>query len=282
MNRQPKMPLKLKDRYLYGVIITIAVLICNQVFIQYWLNKKNNDAHTINVAGRQRMLSQRINLEFYRIEQNTGDTGSLKSLFNEWQEAHLALLDGNASLDIDPVDVEEAKNALTSLKKNIAFINDEIGLLGTGEVSLTSIDANQKAFLTGMEHVVKLLETSSQQKLNFIITMEIVLMLISIIVLFLEVRLIFMPYEKNLRSMVAQLQAKNQKLRDIAWEQSHEVRRPLANAMIFMDIINKTRATATPEEMEEYHLMLSTSLNELDAIIKKINILTNEDDQEGV
>ena len=75
-------------KYIYGIILTVGLLFLNQLFIQYWLHKKKDDAKIINIAGRQRMLSQRINLEFYKTPNNPNQNQQLKNLIHEWQIAH--------------------------------------------------------------------------------------------------------------------------------------------------------------------------------------------------
>lgn len=51
----------MNNRYKAGIAIAVLLLLFNQAFIQFWLGKKEDDAKVINVAGKQRMLSQRIN-----------------------------------------------------------------------------------------------------------------------------------------------------------------------------------------------------------------------------
>lgn len=63
---------RLTNTYFYVACLIILLLVFNQVVVQYWLYQKNNDSKVINLSGRQRMLSQKINLLFYKIYE--GDT----------------------------------------------------------------------------------------------------------------------------------------------------------------------------------------------------------------
>lgn len=60
-----------------------------------------------------------------------------------------------------------------------------------------------------------------------------------------------------------------EKLRKIAWSNSHEIRRPLSNILGLVDLVKET----PPDKPADQKLieMLSISANELDDIIKKIN-----------
>lgn len=66
-----------------------------------------------------------------------------------------------------------------------------------------------------------------------------------------------------------QLEAQNQKLKDIAWLNSHEIRRPLCNMLGLMPLIrtNADDVVALPELIS----YLETSANELDETIIRIN-----------
>lgn len=61
----------------------------------------------------------------------------------------------------------------------------------------------------------------------------------------------------------------NQALKEIAWQQSHEVRRPLTNIISMCDLI-KDDLTASREELSEYISLINESSKSLDQIIHKI------------
>lgn len=265
----------LKNRYIYSVIIAIAVLVCNQIFIQYWLAKKDQDARVINISGRQRMLSQKINLEFYRIKNNDGDVNQLKDLFAQWQKAHNALLEGDKSLDLEPIENKKVIDILHDLEPEIKNVSKWLSASDITTLNYTNINKNQEEFLFQMNNAVNLLEKNSHSKLRLIISTEVLLMLISILVIILEVRFIFLPFEKKMVKNISSLSAKNKQLREIAWQQSHEVRRPLANAKSLIEIIKKDKS-ASPVEKEKYIKLLSQSMDELDEVVTTINANTED------
>lgn len=49
-----------RNRYLLFISPIVVIITTNQAIIQYDLSLQNEDARLINIAGRQRMLSQRI------------------------------------------------------------------------------------------------------------------------------------------------------------------------------------------------------------------------------
>ncbi|MGB0732334.1 MAG: type IV pili methyl-accepting chemotaxis transducer N-terminal domain-containing protein, partial [Pontibacterium sp.] len=55
----------------------------------------SNDANTINVAGRQRMLSQRLAKEVMLVERGVEDRATLDKTINLFESSHQNLLSGN-------------------------------------------------------------------------------------------------------------------------------------------------------------------------------------------
>tara|TARA_B110000879_G_scaffold168141_1_gene217550 strand:+ start:4027 stop:6669 length:2643 start_codon:yes stop_codon:yes gene_type:complete len=64
------------------------------------------------------------------------------------------------------------------------------------------------------------------------------------------------------------IEAQNEKLKQIAWTQSHEVRAPLTNIMGLIDVLSSV--TLSADEKEEFSKHLMASANELDSVIKNI------------
>ncbi|MEO0334410.1 MAG: PAS domain-containing protein, partial [Bacteroidota bacterium] len=115
----------------------------------------------------------------------------------EWKTAHHALLQGSPA--IESVEEPEAKALLLQLSANIDFVDRQLTESDMATASnLSAITENQSAFLRSMDRVVNLLEQESERKLGFIVVIEILLMLLSLTVLTLEVRYIYMPIEKTL------------------------------------------------------------------------------------
>lgn len=178
----------------------------NQLFIQYWLDKKKDDAKIINIAGRQRMLSQRINLEFYKTPNNPSQNQQLSTLITEWRTAHEQLLLGSSELGTNPISNQSAIDSLRGLSPRISFIEAQLLL---EHARLEKINTNQGHFLRKMNNTVKLLEQESDEKLRFIVWTEIVLMLITLIVIGLEIKYIYIPIFNQLKTAKAKLQKQN-------------------------------------------------------------------------
>lgn len=215
--RKPK-----ANRYLWAAIIAVGVIVCNQIFIQYWLYQKTEDAKIINISGRQRMLSQTINLEFERVYRNQGkstEAGNifyLKRYFQEWEVVHQTLQFGNDSLQIQAVSSQEILLELEKLNPRLDYIKKKIQYIEAGQkLTLSDIYLNQAIFLKQMNDIVNMLEKESDAKLNFIIYMEIFLAIISIIVILVEIRWVYIPIHQNLRNVIRELKKSQYNLRAV-------------------------------------------------------------------
>lgn len=206
----------MKNKYYIGITIAIIVLITNQIFIQFWLAKKQTDAIHINLAGKQRMLSQKTNLQMYQWADGSIQKSEIEETFHLWKKTHLAFLNGDEELEIKALEDTVEVNLLKSITPDVEYIG---GLLSQtnppSKNKIQLINDNQAHFLVRMDKVVKLLQEDSDRKLNFIIIIEIILLLLSLIVITLEVIYIYMPIEKNLITLNKNLKKSNHRLSDI-------------------------------------------------------------------
>jgi len=203
----------MSKKYIIGAIIAATVLLINQLFIQFCLQQIKDDAHYINIAGRQRMFSQRINLELYKLYEDRGNSSNLRTIYQRWQQAHVELLNRPASIipfsEYEPV----INTLLKELSNSIQQLESYIHNSQIDKFVLSKINLNQDAFLVKMDKVVNLLEQESEQKLLFIIVTEIVLVFISLFIILLEIRYIFLPISRRLKLALAKAKSDEYKLR---------------------------------------------------------------------
>jgi len=149
-------------RYTIAIIVATATIVFNQIFIQYFLREKKYDAKTINLAGKQRMLSQKINLEFYKVQKENQTSDPLRSLFKGWKNTHQNLLNSTGETELSPITHPKALTLMANLSSRISFMEEQMNqILSKQVVDLAKINSNQDAFLVEMNEVVSLLEKSS-------------------------------------------------------------------------------------------------------------------------
>ena len=161
--------------YFYATLAAIGLILMNQVFIQYWLFQKQQDASLINLAGRQRMLSQRILAEAYALQvKDSRSPINIRSYYAEWDSAHQFLLKAQEDQFWKWTD-REIYQQLSSLSPFFKEVEAYILELEKGNSPpILDLRENQDTFLEYMDEAVRSLQIASDRKLNFVIIMEIV------------------------------------------------------------------------------------------------------------
>lgn len=199
---------RLTNAYFYVACLIILLLVFNQVVVQYWLYQKNNDSKVINLSGRQRMLSQKINLLFYKIyEGDTAQRQLLLQTFYSLQKTHKGLLQNDKDLSLKAQTDLEVVRLLQQLTPYINYIQKELIYPShLDKKRLAQISRNQDLFLLKMERIVNKLEKLSDQKLFTIVLAEIMLAILSILVIVLEIIFLVKPITQDLEKQWLKIQ----------------------------------------------------------------------------
>jgi two-component system sensor kinase FixL len=167
------------------VLATVAVLVLvDQAIIQPQLVRLNYLAPAINVAGRQRMLSQKLSKEALALAQLDGGRSRADELcatVERWTAAHRALLSGNREENLQPVRSVPVIAALHELEphfqamRTAALTLAEYGRADRGvarpgelDASLRSILDHEPSYLRGMEGTVGLLESEARSQIAWL------------------------------------------------------------------------------------------------------------------
>ncbi len=203
-----------KNKYLLGALITIGVLIGNQIIIQFFLQKNTQDSKTINLAGRQRMLSQKLNLQY--LQRLSGDTvnNTLLKTLNNWQKVHYALINGDSKLNIKPIENNKALLILANQTPKI-ILAGQIVLQKPTLNQNKILSKNQAQFLIAMDNVVNYLEDAANKKLLFIIYLEIFLCLLTVTLIVLEFYLFYKPFLREQKLTLKKSESSESKLKAI-------------------------------------------------------------------
>jgi PAS domain S-box-containing protein len=214
-----------RSQYVFFVTTVVLTIVVNQAIIQYDLNEQNEDARLINVAGRQRMLSQRIAkrvLYSHNIIHNggtlaVGDLDTLRKLTTQFESVHLRLLKGEQSQRT----YVKSASIDSLLELNTPHLNAIVNVcrqflespnVKTVDEATAIITEHELKYLLLMERTVATYQREAEQKLDRIKKIELGLASISIFVLLLEILFIFRPMINRLRSANLLLSETNQDL----------------------------------------------------------------------
>jgi PAS domain S-box-containing protein len=214
----------LKERYIIFIASIVIIILATQAVVQYDLDRQNEDARLINVAGRQRMLSQRISKLVLYIENGIEAYGApkpelhqadtLKKLIVEWNGVHNMLLDrskaGNNSEVIDSLLTVNTGylDSIISAARDVIDKPDAV----TTNAAVQRISQSEIYFLLTMERTVNQYQREAEAKLRTIKWIELILAGIALGVIVLQFTFFFLPALNKLGSNNRRLSKLNRKL----------------------------------------------------------------------
>lgn len=246
-------------------ICMVMLTLASQLLTHHFIREKMYDEHIVNLAGRQRMLSQKIVKTAYRAIMYSSEhqLSELKRMTNLWNKVHYGLQRGSAAMDLPPLNVEAARHLFeriqphqTALYRAVEYTHN----LDDLSTRIRMIDKQGQKFLVIMDQIVNAFETDAHQKLNRLKHLEIVLAIFFLIILIFEIFFVFLPiYQK--------ITLQNDQLREIAFIQSHEVRRPVCSILGLVQLMEEEN---DPHALAQYVALLKASTEELEEVTCQI------------
>lgn len=216
------------DRFYIVALTLVAMLsIAGQFLIQKTIDKQRQDSYLINVAGRQRMLSQKITKLSLMLAMEKGDKqdllNELEKCFLVWKQFHFSLLNGDKYLHLNKTnEIPEIKEMVIETHPFFLEIEKSIkGILVSTTHSEDSISPyidnilqNEPLFLLGMDRVVAKYEKKASEKVNFLSRLEFLLVFITLAVLLIEGLFIFRPASIKIRYTINELLSTERRLNE--------------------------------------------------------------------
>ncbi|NKI32608.1 type IV pili methyl-accepting chemotaxis transducer N-terminal domain-containing protein [Croceivirga thetidis] len=150
--------------YVLFVVSIIVLTIAIQSMIQNSLNKQRSAALLVNLAGRQRMLSQRLVNELYSCRYHDCDYAELNLSLNKLVQMNTFLQEGNENLSIDPLDEEEIKVNFRKLEPHLKWMKTRLGAFENIEnVPFDDMRYHVDQFLIIMDDIVFQFQEKSEE-----------------------------------------------------------------------------------------------------------------------
>lgn len=216
----------LTRRYIVALTTIALLAILGQILIQVSLAQQSNDARVINIAGRQRMLSQRLSKEVLTISlgsEATLETDYLTELNNTlslWVRSHVGLQEGDDELGLPGTNSEKIMALFAEIEPQFQVMKEAarciLDLSGIGDNEPTVCDEslssyvesildNEGEFLVGMNAIVFQYDLESTNGINVLSRIEYGLLATTLLVLILEAFLIFRPVIRRIEQTLTDL-----------------------------------------------------------------------------
>ncbi|WP_373396053.1 ATP-binding protein [Algoriphagus halophilus] len=213
---------RLRRLYIIALGAIAISLLTSQFLIRSYLNDQEDDSKLINVAGRQRMLSQKLTKEvlLLRINGPQHQRSSLIDSINhtklEWQNAHQALQFGNEAMGLEAGNSKEITEMFEAIQpsfdKVISSTNQLIDFAQSAEEDPLAIDQELQtlqlaasSFLTQMEEIVNQYDDEAKEKVSQLRKLEIGITVFTLFILLCEFLIIFWPSAKAMKLSIREL-----------------------------------------------------------------------------
>lgn len=209
--------------YILALSIIATVAIVGQVLIQSHLQTQLGDSRVVNVAGKQRMLSQKIAKTVLLLRDGQSPDERLPILENLkesvllWKLSQEGLLHGNDSLKLPGKNSEETTQLFQTVHKHFEGMGESAHRIITLlekvpeaphsllRSDIENILEHEVPFLQGMEKIVFQYDQEAKAKVSSLRTMEYIVLAISLLVIALEVVFIFRPTTRHVNNTITKL-----------------------------------------------------------------------------
>lgn len=250
--------------YILALSAIAAISILGQVLIQRHLADQVYDSQVVNLAGKQRMLSQRIAkitlmLRSYQSsEEREKIADELSETLHIWQVTQLGLQRGSDSLHLPgknseaineifktiEVPFNEMQSGAKGIIEQLAF-HQQVAM-GYLQPHINKVLSNESDFLAGMDKIVQQYATEANRKVTTLSRLEYLLLIVSLLVIAAEVMYIFRPTavhvartvkklrtsEKNARKLLKEVGALYSSL-ERSYEQLSVINQPAENPRLY-------------------------------------------------
>jgi PAS domain S-box-containing protein len=222
--------------YVLALSVIAAIAIIGQALIQIHLKNQLSDSRVVNVAGRQRMLSQKISKHLLELkpdqtpEQRTWILERLKPSLELWKVSQHGLQQGNDEIRLPGGNSDTvttlferikphfdemyagASRIVTALEKNPSLNYDSL------KEHVENVIKSEPDFLDGMNAIVFQYDREAKDKVKNLSRLEYLLIAILIVVILLEIILVFKPTAAQVNQTVNQLIVSEQNAKRLSKE----------------------------------------------------------------
>src|SRR2546429_546513 len=274
--------------YIFALCSVALLAILGQVIIQVAIQQQTSSAFVINIAGRQRMLSQKISKNALILQTATDPTvrtvhtEELQQAVALWEQSQQGLQNGDVKLGLPPTTspavkqlfstIEPNYEAMLSAAKNLLAVLNQHPEASPQRPDIASyvdtILAQEGPFLTGMNQIVTQYQLEADGRVSSLRTTELILLGITLIVLVVEGSFVFRPTAQKLQQTIADIVALQQAIAQQKQELESGIELILQT---HVQVANGDFTTRAPLTQDHLLWQVGHSLNNLLARLQRLN-----------
>ena len=220
-----------RRRYALALGLIAVLTVAGHLGMRHALAENRTDGRVINVAGRQRMLSQRVAKSAAVAAAGFGtDAGrraaaELATAASQWERAHGALLDGDAEMGLPPTVDPRTRAMLAGLGPTLEAMTAAADSIAAAyaldapaglDAAAGVVAGRESGYLPTMHEVVRRYEEQATARVASAERMTLVMGLVTLAVLALEALVIFRPLVVRLRRLLENERAVAEDALDLA------------------------------------------------------------------
>lgn len=225
-------------KYWVGLLLIALFSIASYLNLINLIKSQINDSKHINISGKQRMLSQQIALlaTKYYINSNNIDKNDGLELIKKFRDNHEYLIKQRFS---DEIYKSHLKNNKTNQIVNEYILNSKKFFNTLNENNYIYILENSKDLLNELDSIVTLFQQHGEDNREKLINIASLILGLTIIMLLLEAKYIFIPIQKENKKHTKSLKMLNRLLEEKVKLKTEEITH-LLNSVGKHVIISKT------------------------------------------
>jgi len=222
---KPRSVHQLARRYVLALSLIALLTLFSQAIVQLLIADQEYDSRVVNIAGRQRMLSQKITKTCYYIltAQSPAAAAAYRQELEDaailWERSQTGLVKGDREMGLPGHNSSAVMALFNSIESDHAAIVAATKTVLTSpgntdalEQSIIQIKDHEKPFLKGMNDIVFHYDEEAKAKVHLAKWLEVGLLCLTLAVLILEAVYIFAPATRRIRAAVRDLAKRDQEL----------------------------------------------------------------------
>lgn len=196
--------MSIKLRLILLIVVFVGLIAVGFFGLHSWSESAKDDSKVINIAGRQRMLTQKMTKEMLFVLVGQDQKQALQSTKQLFQSSLTDLIAGNEALNIPPAPTEAINEQLLNVEKlwNQFGPSLDVALTADDPALLQSLTADSVTILKEMNAAVMMYEMNSAEKMASLKFQALIFLLIAVV----NAVVAYLVIDKKLVQRIQQIQ----------------------------------------------------------------------------